>query len=254
MSSGSLPKILGELSPEPDTSDLLESLCWDSEHFGMRMARVRHPDSPGRVRSAAELADRMDVRCLTALIDAGDTKTIAAAEEAGYRCRDVRMEIGRALSDPTPNESGVRDATDADLPRLEQLARERFGVSRYFADPNFPRERVRELYVRWLKRGFATDSRRVLVPINADGFIVCHFNSEAGIGSTELLAVSVQIERRGIGGRLLRAAEAAFTEAGLPRSSVVTQGRNLPAQRLYQAHGYKSCKVGLWMHRWAIDL
>jgi hypothetical protein len=32
---------------------------------------------------------------------------------------------------------------------------------------------------------------------------------------------------------------------------VVTQGRNVRAQRLYQAHGLLTRSIGLWFHRWS---
>lgn len=234
-------------------SDLVERLAWDSEHFGVAVARVRRPDSADRVRAAAASADRLGVRCLTALVEADDTDTVAAAEEAGFRCYDVRVELDHALDRAAPAESSVRAATDADLPSLEAIARERFTASRFFADPNFARDRTRELYVAWLARGMSTSARRTLVTPAGEGFVICQLDTAAAVGRIELIGVAEGMEGRGLGAQLVDGAHAAFRAAGLQGARVVTQGRNLGAQRLYQAHGYRTFAVGLWLHRWAPD-
>jgi ribosomal protein S18 acetylase RimI-like enzyme len=37
---------------------------------------------------------------------------------------------------------------------------------------------------------------------------------------------------------------------GVQRVSVVTQGRNVAAQKLYQSCGFTTCSVQLWYHWW----
>lgn len=231
----------------------VDRLEWDSEHFGFPVARVSRPESPERLRRAAERADRMGVRCLMALIAADRVAAVEAAEAVGFRCYDIRIELDRVVSAGSTDAPRVRLASEGDLPGLESLARTRFTASRFYADPGFPDERAGELYVAWLRRGLETEDRLVLTNADRDGFVVCQLDREAKVGTVELIAVAREAERSGSGANLVAGAEATFGGAGLERARVVTQGRNLPAQRLYQAHGYRSRGVALWLHRWRVS-
>jgi len=236
-----------------DSTDLIDLLTWDSTHFGFTVARVRQPSDPERIRAAADAADRQDVRCLTALIPADRTATVTAAEEAGFRCYDVRMELGRSVpTEPGPrDQEGIRPAEADDLSSLMPIARERFVDSRFSVDPNFSDDLVGELYVEWLRRGLRAENRLLLKTPERDGFVVLCLESETKIGVIELIAVASGSEGLGLGDSLVDGAEAAVRDAGLSHVRVVTQGANFAAQRLYQRHGYRTMDVALWLHRWA---
>lgn len=234
-------------------SEAIELLQWDSEHFGFSVARVHNPVGPERMRAAVDAAEGCGVRCLTALVDADQIETIGVAEDLGFRCYDVRVELDRQIEGPqgSPGVLGLRVATECDLPNLEPIADRRFSISRFAADPHFPDVLVGRLYVEWLRRGLRTESRVLLVTSELEGFVVCCLERNGGLGTIELIAVAPEAEGNGFGDRLVRGAEALFADAGLKRARVVTQGRNLSAQRLYQRHGYRTAGVALWFHRWA---
>lgn len=233
--------------------DPIEHLAWDSEHFGVPIARVAEPDSVERLERAADFADDAGVRCLTALVDAGSTEAISAAESLGFRCYDVRIEFDRGVRGDLGDVEGIHRASEADVQALAPMAGERFFTSRFYADPHFSEDSVRGLYVAWLRRGATTEDRQVLTVDGLHGFVVCHLDDQARLGTIELIAVSKQSEGSGCGGKLLDAAEKVFADAGLDQARVVTQGRNLSAQRLYQRHGYRTCDTALWFHRWALS-
>lgn len=230
----------------------IELLRWDSEHFGIPVARVRDPSAPAQIHAAVDAAESMGVRCLTALVRADRIETVTTAEDLGFRCYDVRTGLDRQVDGVRASlaDLGLRVAVEPDLLELEPIARERFSATRFAADPHFPSELASSLYAKWLWRGQRDDSRSLVAADELDGFVVCHLDDAGGIGTIELIAVSADSEGTGLGGRLLRGAEALFAEAGLERAHVVTQGRNVPAQRLYQRHGYRTTDVALWLHRW----
>lgn len=206
-----------------------------------------------RMSTAVAAAESQGVRCLTALVRADRVDVITAAEDLGFRCYDVRTDLDRRIdaSHEMAADSGLRPATESDLLRLETMARERFSTTRFASDPHFPSELAKSLYVEWLRRGHRDESRRLITTRGLDGFVVCHIDSESGVGTIELITVSVGAEGTGLGTQLLHGAEALFADAGIERAHVVTQGRNLSAQRLYQRHGYRTGDVSLWLHRWA---
>lgn len=226
--------------------DLLE---WDSRHFGLKVARLREPSGRAHIEDGIAAAELAGVRCLVALIDLDQTAAFAAAEEAGFRCYDVRLELDRQLDGSAPVEPIA--ASEGDLPRLEEIARASFTDSRFYADPNFDDELAADMYALWVRRGIADAGRLLLTTEDREGFVVCHLDAEGGTGAIELIGVADGASGRGLGTRLLAEADSAFATAGLSRARVITQARNIAAQRLYQRWGYRTAKASAWLHRWA---
>jgi ribosomal protein S18 acetylase RimI-like enzyme len=238
---------------ESTLGEEIELLRWDSEHFRFPVARVCTPLEPTRMSTAVDVAESQGVRCLTALVKTDRVDVITMAEDLGFRCYDVRIDLDRQMdrAHGVSAGKGLRLATESDLLQLEPIARERFSATRFVSDPHFPSELARDLYVEWLRRGHREEDRRLVTVSGLEGFVVCHLDHNNGVGAIELIAVSAKAEGTGLATRLLHGAESLFMDAGLVRAHVVTQGRNLPAQRLYQRHGYRTGDVSLWLHRWA---
>ena len=78
------------------------------------------------------------------------------------------------------------------------------------------------------------------------GFVTCHVDGTKG--SIGLIAVDERARGKGLGAALVLSANSWFREAGVSSVTVVTQGANLPAQRLYQAAGFASQAVEIWFH------
>jgi dTDP-4-amino-4,6-dideoxy-D-galactose acyltransferase len=230
----------------------IELLDWDSRHFGVKIARMPEPTDPVEIGTAIAEAERVDVRCLVALIDLNRTAVIATAEAAGFRSYDVRLELDRSI-DQAPTADPLL-ATEADLPQLEAISRETFHDSRFYADPHFADERAAEMYAIWVRRGIDDDERLLLTTKGRDGFIVCHLDVGRRVGTIDLIAVADGARGGGVGTRLLTAAEAAFAAAGMTRARVVTQARNIGAQRLYQRQGFRTAAASLWLHCWSEDI
>jgi len=227
-------------------------LAWDSAFFGFPVAQVdaERPDRAA-LEEAVAACERDGTRCAYLLLDAADVAGGEAAQASGFVLRDVRVELDRPLDGADVGAAdgrvAIAEAGAGELAALEALARERFASSRFFADPGFPRERCRELYAAFVRRGLSGDPRRWTLAIaDASGCIVGHADAQEGTGTIELVAAT----RPGDGTALVRAAVARFAQAGLTRAAVVTQACNVAAQRSYQRAGFRTCHSGLWFHRW----
>lgn len=228
-----------------------EPLEWDSDFFGFPVARLVSGGAES-LEEALQLADANGVRCLYFLCPSEDLPLLHRALDAGFRPYDIRLELSADLGRASASPQDVREATADDTPTLETLAAERLLGSRFWSDPRFPRDRVRDLYVAWMRRGLSTAPlRKTIVAGEVEGFVTCRFEQEGEVGVIELIAVSPAQEGKGVGDALVQGAGQAFLEAGLKKSEVVTQGSNIAAQRLYQRSGYRTARVGLWLHRWA---
>jgi dTDP-4-amino-4,6-dideoxy-D-galactose acyltransferase len=235
-----------------------EFLEWDSDHFHIPVARVRgNRLAPGDVERVEEWCMQRGIRCLYFLCDSDCESSAAAAESRGFRLVDVRVTLQLDGRPPAPRRGlaagiAIRAARPDDLPALITIARRAHTDSRFFADPQFSREQCEGLYETWIRRSTNGWASAVWVADTggpAVGYITCHGGTSAP-GSIGLIGVASQCQGRGIGPALVARAVAWFLESGARPVTVVTQGRNIRAQRLYQRAGFITSAVQLWFHRW----
>ncbi len=231
-----------------------EYLPWDSQFFGVRIARLAGHRLTTEVAAEAESwchANRID--CLYFLADADDAVTVTIAEARAFHFADLRVTLERPLdNNPAPPTPAIRMLSPEDLPRLRGIARASHRDSRFYYDPRFPRSRCDALYDAWIERSAGGWADAVLVAecdSVAAGYLSCHL-SQSGAGSIGLIAVAPEYQGKGLGRQLIVASLAYFREHGMACATVVTQGRNIPSQRLYQRSGFVTRSVQLWYHRW----
>ncbi|HKD20131.1 MAG TPA: GNAT family N-acetyltransferase [Thermoanaerobaculia bacterium] len=240
----------------------IERLDWDSAFFGFPIGRVRDErlTDESAERCAAE-ARRAGLRCVYYLAPAGDPRSWDAAIHAGFDPIDVRVELERRRlagteerSLPEANAGGsddCRPAEERDAPALLALAGDAFVESRFFRDSRFPAGKARDLFSAWIRRGIGDPIGFALIGSSGGqpaGFITGRVGPEAG--RIELVCVSSALQGRGLGRKLVAAALAEFDRRRAARVTVVTQGANAAAQRLYQSAGFRTRSVGLWFHAW----
>lgn len=228
-----------------------ELLAWDTEFWGFPVARGRDRAlDPESARRLADWCAAERVRCVYLLADADDAETAAAAASVGFQAVDTRLTLHRepgeepATAPTTP--ATIREAQEEDREPLKRLARAAHTDTRFFFDPRFERRRAAELYARWIERGLDDPRRHVLVaeldqgPV---GYVVVAEEPRA----IDLIAVDPAARGQGIGAALVRAAVA---ERPREPMSVVTQARNVGAQRLYQSQGFRLRSAEIWYHLW----
>jgi dTDP-4-amino-4,6-dideoxy-D-galactose acyltransferase len=211
----------------------------------------------GRVLGVGLEPERVDawaqdesVACLYFLAR-DDLGTASAAEEAGFRLMDVRVELARPAAGDKAKP--LREARAEDEKALRRLARENHRITRFYADPHFPDERCDDFYETWIARSLEGWADVVLVAElegRPAGYMTVHADPAAGRGSIGLISVAPDARGQGLGQALVRAAVARSRERGLGEVTVVTQGRNVPALRLFEGCGFRIRKVGLWFHKW----
>jgi len=218
-----------------------EVLEWDSEFWGVRVARVDGADV-----DVWAAANGVDVAYL--LVDGADAVAAQQAEEQGFRITDVRI----ALEAPSvPSEQPVRQHREPDIDKLRSIARKSHEATRFYADPRFPRDRCDALYDTWIRRSCEGWADVVLVADREGapaGYVAVHRRD--GGGSIGLIGVDEAARGQGLGEALVRGALDWCAREGLGSCSVVTQGRNVAGQRLFQRCGFRTSAVDLWFHKW----
>jgi dTDP-4-amino-4,6-dideoxy-D-galactose acyltransferase len=245
----------------PDSAPC-ELLPWDTEFFHCRIARVCGDTLvPKRAVQIDEWSRSNRIRCLHFLSRADDPPTLQTAEEHGFRLVDIRVTLELVVMnskaplrlDP-PAGLTIRPVQPADLPGLQATARVVHEETRFFSDPHFSRKRAEDFYSTWITLESQGRAQTVLVAASAAnqplGYITCHLGTVRPEGQIGLVGVSPEARGKGIGKSLVLAAMDWYRVKGAREVTVVTQGRNLAAQRLYQQCGFLSRDLQLWYHKW----
>lgn len=232
-------------------------LPWDSEFFDCRIARLESNRLTAPLAAAADIwcqEERID--CLYLLADADDAETVRQAERHGYNLVDIRVtldtHLGEARQAAGVSGNAIRTALPSDIPALKAAAGKNHQDSRFYFDQHFPASRCDALYETWIERSCAEYADAVLVAERngqVAGYISCHRNPDGG-GQIGLVGVAPQFQGQRLGPLLLEAALDWFFLQGIRQVTVVTQGRNARAQRLYQKYGFLTASVQLWYHKW----
>ena len=157
----------------------LSFLEWDSEFFGLRIARVE--SSAFDERSAKGLlrqARGESIECLYLLVDAANSESVRAAERVGFSLVDVR--VTRDCTTHRENPGGLPEMTDLcreeDIASLVGIARGSHRDSRFYHDPRFSDERCDDLYATWIENACRGAAAGVVVLRDegrAVGYITC---------------------------------------------------------------------------------
>jgi dTDP-4-amino-4,6-dideoxy-D-galactose acyltransferase len=233
-------------------------LEWDSSFFGRRIGRVDIGRlTPDDVLEILQWCSTEKIECLYFLADSAHRDSILLAEAHGFHLMDVRVTMNRKLKALGKNsgvnqESLVRSVEPPDIPALQTLAENNHRDTRFYYDYKFAESRCSAFYRTWIEKscsGYADAVFVADVKGEIAGYISCH-TREGKLGQIGLAGVKDGFRGKGLGTLLVNRALAWFEEALLEKVEVVTQGRNIKAQRLYQQCGFFTCSVNLWYHRW----
>jgi GNAT superfamily N-acetyltransferase len=237
---------------------LWKPLTWDTAFFGINTARIL----PQRLDEAMLNQVLMETRAWGArvlhyLSCSDDELSVQLAEAAGFHLVDMRVTLewttAHIQSAHAPADIVIREYHADDLAGLIAIARNSYHQTRYYYDHHYPRERCDELYAEWIVRSCEGDADNVLVAERngeAIGYTTCHLLESEQEGQIGLVGIRSDVRGGGIGRLLIEHTQHWFLAQGVRVVSVVTQGRNIAAQRLYQRCGFVTRQVQLWYHKW----
>lgn len=249
-------------------SEVCERLSWDSNFFGVNIAKVvgdrLDPAVAGKIDRWC-LPNRVD--CLYFFACSDDAQTSRTAEDSGYRLVDVRVVFQKMINPGTviphstgeaeipvstfPKDLRLSKATPKDIPELRRIAREAHRDTRFFFDPQFTSAQAEALYEQWIENSVMGYAEGVFVLESAAkpwGYVTCHLKDRTG--SIGLIALDAVHRGWGLGPLMFNAAVTWLASLGATRVEVATSFRNLPAQRLYQRCGFVSASTRLIYHKW----
>jgi hypothetical protein len=252
---------------------VLRRLQWDSQFFGVPMARIeyllrtRERDRAGldQVLSAcAETCRAEGIWHVTVRLDVADTLAIVVLEDHGYRLMDALVTyIQRPKDDPprAVREVGtIRPFRPEDADELLAITCDSYRGfrGRFHLDPHLPDERCDALYLEWARQcctGRMADE--VLVSEGAGGELYGFLafrrrEPTSSVGNVAIYGSGLGASRRDTPGAyagLLRAGMSwAYERGGVAEGQ--TQNYNFPTVRLYEAVGGKYVRADYTFHGW----
>jgi len=229
-------------------------LKWDSEFFGFRIAKVNAQTmTDASAQAVANFCQQNAVRLIYFLARSDVPETTHAAGRAGFKLVDIRLtfECLNLPSGEFPHD--IRPTSPSDYPALEEIAATAHTDTRFYYDGHISRQKCNDLYRRWIRRSCEGWAQMVFVTGPAGsptGYVTCHVNPKTDGGSIGLIAVRADRRGAGLTGKLVTASLTWFSQQGLRTASVVTQGRNISAQRLFQRHKFVTRSLELYYHKW----
>lgn len=252
----------------------LQPLSWDSDFFGLRMARLEPFIAPSSFDDADFLdgshfaklclnqAELAGIQHLSAQVHCKDICSQYSLQSNGFFLADTIIEFRLALIDfvSSPAKSGVVVADFSHREALMAIAAECFGnpslnSNRFNADRSFANNLVRKMYSTWVSKSLDGElADQVFVFIEQSepvGFITINLptNLQPKTGRVSLNAVHPQFQGRGIYGKLVDAACAWLKAEDVAFVEIKTQLPNLPVHRAWTNRGAHPSRVMHTFHR-----
>jgi ribosomal protein S18 acetylase RimI-like enzyme len=174
-----------------------------------------------------------------------------ALEGVGFRVVDTNVTYDK----PIPRGTRAADQTDIRMARPEDqegtvaLARTAFRFSRFHLDPAIPAETANRIKGEWAANFFRDQRGEAMILAFAGGQPAGFLQllvPEPRTLIIDLIAVAESVRRRGLAGRMVAFAEAAFPEA--QRIVVGTQIANTPSVRCYEGLGFRLSASAYVLH------
>jgi dTDP-4-amino-4,6-dideoxy-D-galactose acyltransferase len=241
-----------------DITGLVTKLEWDSGFFGYNVARISCQRLTATIEERIkQFVRENNIHLLQYLCNCHDRESVLVAERNGYNFVDIRLTFERHLKHPPVfpenGEFSLRKGKEEDIGSLKAFSSDIYRLSRYYFDTNFDRSKIEEFYLSWIEKAiYGTFDDYAYVLCRADrpvGFCTIKENAlnTARIG---LVGIDAEFAGKGLGRLMLEGTLHKIYETGIRYITVVTQGRNYGAQRLYQKCGFMTKSTHLWYHKW----
>lgn len=231
-------------------AELIEYLPWDTDFFGVPIARVDLVGADAeRLRRIDAEARAEGVACLYGTLEPVDEATSYLAQSFGHRLVEVGITYERPpgpLPAP-PSASRVRPGTPDDVPGLEPAIRTMAAWSRFATDPHFGAEAALRMHRAWVDRAARDGDERALYVAYDDAGLT-------GLGTFTRSPVPhidiVGVTRPGTGAAdalmaaMVEWAGECHTEAG------AAAARNIAVLRWLDRNGFRACRTRYTFHCW----
>jgi ribosomal protein S18 acetylase RimI-like enzyme len=223
----------------------IRTLEWDSNFWGFR---IGHCDQIGELDGSER-----DFKVVQACIQVNYTGSIHQLETYGFTYIDLRMEYELdllSLNDRNKIQNIMHIGQVLSGKEIEEIASIFVPHSRFNHSP-FSHHSVGNFYAEWIRnaiKGTYDTYFRVMNKDNATAGIISGRMVEGNTFCIGLLGVLPEYQGHGIGSDLIRALISDLYNQDIQKVRVVTEGKNLNAQRFYCRLGFLIEDIKIWMY------
>jgi hypothetical protein len=231
-------------------AELIERLAWDSQFFGVPIARTDLTGATAEILRATDAQARSEgIACLYGTLDPTDEGAAHLVQTFGHRLVEVALTFERPAMPftPKPSTSRVRRGTLDDLPDLEPAIKTLAPWSRFAADPRFGPEAARRMHEAWMERAARDPDERAL-------YISYDDTGITGV-ATFIRTPVPRVDTKGVTKPSTGAADALmvalfdWAEDG-PTEAGPCAARNIAPLRYLERCGFRVGQVRYLFHRW----
>lgn len=266
-----------EINEEKSCAFVAHSLPWDTQLFGISMARISHAVYRGSVsrdallKMTGSICERLKeegVRHISCVLNPAEMLFSEVLEEAGFHLKGILVDYYIRLKDFSHPDSSspadIRPAEKAEAEKIADIALDAFSrkedwYDRFHADPFFPKEKSDRLYREWLLNSFFGDQADQVLGAYLEnepvGFITLKMEKEKSrffgfrCGNVPLNAVDINQRRKGIYRDLVIAGLDWFKDRKVGVACVRTQASTLAVQKVWQRLGAEVAFYHLVFHK-----
>lgn len=241
-----------------EVTDLIYIMKWDSDFFEFPVAFISSKYLSDTIHNYIDFfTHRNKIRLVEYLCNCHDDISVKVAEKNNFHFTDIRITFDINLAQHYEINNGTNFvfglANNSHLFELKELTKDMYKDSRYFFDGNFPIEKINDFYSQWIEKAvlgiFDHECYCLYDASKPIAFCTIRYTKAHAV-HIGLFGVHKEYSGQGLGKILLHNVFNKLATNNIKKMFVVTQGRNYPAQRLYQSVGFKTFSTELWYHKW----
>ncbi len=245
-----------------ETARQAQLLSWDTNHFGLRMARFA-PENVSDIQTAVDWSRDQGVKFLMARCDTSNVAVVHELQHHMFLLMDTFVHYTFSFAKKTiPVDSGVipiRPFQPDDIPKIHDVARDSFKgyVGHFHSDPRLDRETCDSVYSEWAvnscrDRNLADEVLVADRDGDLQGFATLKVLNAVSVEGA-LFGVAPKAQGLGIYRSFMVRGMQWCLERGFGEMEVGTQVNNYAVQRVWQRLGFEIQTSGHTFHLWLND-
>ena len=242
-----------------DFFDIIRILEWDSNFWNKKTSFVSCLFLNNKIMKKINIFNKKNnVKICTYLCNCHDRQSVLIAEKNGFHFTDIKVTLDLDIDklnfyNISQKSFRLKKATKSDIPKLRNISKNIYIHSRYYFDRKYSINKISKFYMNWVEKS---------VKSSFDDYCLCLYHKKQVIAfstikiynskksSISLFGVDKNYMNKNIGSLMLQNTIFYLKKEKIKNIEVVTQGRNIVAQKLYQKNGFKTKKTELWYHKW----
>ncbi|GEM_PF-6898499 len=256
---------------------IAEKLLWDSEYFGIKMAKISYLISEGFYPGAFDIKNALlnavfsscvkeGIKFISAKVNFEDSSSIHSLEERGFRtmsvCGTYLLDKNYYLSkldQPAEYVCNIRPYKSEDALSLKDIFNNSCIKSHFRRDELLPQDKVANLYSEWIKNSCNSSSEEVIVVESQDQIIACatfnvekRFSALAGrkLGTTPLAVFSESARGTGLHNVFVLKSLLEYYFTKVEMVDVTIQIDNIKAAKYWLQLGARMADCRYVLHKW----